>query len=150
MRGVLRRYQVRAPASLGRPAVRRRDRSRAKTGETSQRTSRLATPLLVPRSALYREPMAPSSRLQVTCLVLLALSSAAAASQAHRLNDPLPLGSVQGYVRSFQVTPDESRVVFLADPDVAGHVELLSAALAGPPDPTVLSAPDLDAVLAFQ
>ena len=82
-------------------------------------------------------------------LLLFVCAPPIAAFQARRLNEALPLGRTEGSVRSFQVTPDESRVVYLADPDVVGRVELLSVALTGPVLPDGISAPFLDEVTGF-
>jgi len=66
-------------------------------------------------------------------LFLLSLSTA---GQNYRLSDPLPAGRA---VNSFQITPDGSRAVYLANPVVSQFYELFSVSTNGAQAPVTIS-----------
>ncbi len=80
------------------------------------------------------------------------LLAAAAPAQSHKVSGALALspGTLGGDVREARFTPDGSHVVYLADQDTVGTVDLYSAPPDGSSAPVKLSSVDPDDVQSYQ
>ena len=96
-----------------------------------------ASPQYTQANALYTQPGAQQISIKLTLLMLLSLASLllnVTAFAQDQLGNPVQISAPQvvfGDVQSFQVSPDGSRVVYVADQNTDGVFELFSVPTAG-------------------